>query len=507
MIARSPNAQRRRNKPRTSAKSQYTQEELDLIQECYAAEARESYWAFRQYMDPGLIKGWFPQHLSYQLQEFYEELAAGRAPLMVIMAPPQHGKSRNLQDFIGWIAGKLPHLNTIYGSYSENLGIRTNTFLQRMFDSERYKRVFPKTQINSENVVTISGRPQRNSSLIEYVNPDTDAIYGSFRNTTVNGQVTGMGLDLGVLDDPMKGRAEASSPQIRNKTWNWIMDDWFSRFSNNAGQIITMTRWHVDDPVGRWLELFPDTIVLRYPAIAEKNDKYRRKGDPLFPEFKDLKFLMKRNRAYTQSSWASLYQQTPIVAGGGVFPIERIEQIQSFDRSQIKRSIRYWDKAGTSGSGAYTAGVLMHWMQDGTFVIEDVRRGQWNAFDRERIMKQTAQIDMTICPTYAAWIEKEPGSGGKESAERTIVNMAGIPVFADNPAGKGSKEVRAEPFAAQVQGGTVRILARKWNRLYLEELETFPNGKYKDQVDASAGAFMKLVGDEFAYDKTLRWVS
>ncbi len=32
---------------------------------------------------------------------------------------------------------------------------------------------------------------------------------GSFRNTTVNGQITGFGLDLGVIDDPMKGRAES----------------------------------------------------------------------------------------------------------------------------------------------------------------------------------------------------------------------------------------------------------------------------------------------------------
>lgn len=483
--------------------------DLEHIQDFYAAEARSSYWAFRQYMNPGIIRGWFPQHLSYQLQDFYKELARGGSPMLVIMAPPQHGKSYNLWDFAGWVSGKLPSANLILGSYSQTLGIRANTFLQRMYDSEKYARVFPDTRINSENVVTISGRPQRNSSLIEFVNAEGRVTGGSFRNTTVNGQVTGMGLDFGLLDDPLKGRAEASSPQMRNKIWNWIMDDWFSRFSNNAGMILTMTRWHVDDPVGRWLEVFPDTTVLRYPAIAEKDDKYRRKGEPLFKQFKSLEFLKKRQRAYTQASWQSLYQQTPIIVGGGVFPIERINVVQHFARSQVKKSIRYWDKAGSKDSGAYTAGVLMHLMQDNTIIVEDVRRGQWQAFDRERIIKQTSQIDMTTCPpgSYQVWIEKEPGSGGKESAERTIANLAGFPIFADNPAGQGSKEVRAEPFEAQVQGGMVSILARKWNKAYLEELETFPNGKYKDQVDASAGAFLKLVGDVYAYDVTQKWAT
>lgn len=484
-----------------------SQRDIELLHDFYAAEARQSYWAYRQYMNPNLITGWFPQHLSYQLQEFYRDLARGAAPMLVIMAPPQHGKSYNLWDFLAWVAGRRPDYNSILGSYSQNLGIRANTYLQRTYDAARYQRVFPNTRINSENVVTVSGRPQRNASLIEYVNDDGQMTGGSFRNTTVNGQVTGMGLDFGVLDDPLKGRAEASSPQMRNKIWNWIMDDWFSRFSNNAGMIMTMTRWHVDDPVGRWLEVFPDTIVLRYPAIAEKNDKYRNKGDPLFPEFKSLAFLEKRRKAYTQASWSSLYQQNPIVVGGGVFPIERIQIVNSFDRSMIKRSIRYWDKAGTADAGAYTAGVLLHYLKDGIIVIEDVRRGQWNAFDRERIIKQTAQIDTQYCERgkFAIWIEKEPGSGGKESAERTIVNLAPYPIFADNPAGKGSKEVRAEPFQAQVQGGMVRLLARPWNKAFLEELETFPNGKYKDQVDAAAAAFIKAVGDQYAYDISQRW--
>src|SRR4029077_10012291 len=77
-------------------------------------------------------------------------------------------------------------------------------------------------------------------------------------------------------------------------------------------------------------------------------------------------------------SWEALYQQNPIITGGGVFPIERIQvrPIQP-DRSQILRSVRFVDKAGTSDGGAFTAMVLMHLMHDKSYVIEHVARGQW----------------------------------------------------------------------------------------------------------------------------------
>jgi predicted phage terminase large subunit-like protein len=49
-----------------------------------------------------------------------------------------------------------------------------------------------------------------------------------------------------------------------------------------------------------------------------------------------------------------------------------------------------------------------------------------------------------------------------------------------------------EPFAAQVQGGNVFLAAGNWVNDFLDEAECFPNGKFKDQIDAAAGAFARL---------------
>jgi len=469
------------------------------LEEFGYATARENFYAYRKIIRPNLVETWWQKHLAKNLQWFYRQMERGRRPAMVIQAPPQHGKTEQVTDFISWVAGLNPDVRTIFGSYSDELGIKVNLSLQRIYDSDRYKRVFEFTKLNDSAASSTAARWLRNSTILEYVNHN-----GSFRNTTVMGQINGMGLDLGVIDDPMKGRAEAQSETIRNKTWSWMTDDFFGRFSDKAGLLMIMTRWHLDDPLGRWIEHFPQTRVLKYTAIAEQDERYRKRGEALFPEMKPLEFLQQRRRVLTNAGWQSIYQQTPIPAGGDMFPTERFNVITSVDRSKIRKSIRYIDKAGTKDGGAFTAAALVHDMRDGTTVVEDVIRGQWSAIEREQRILQAAQSDKSFCKRYSVWVEQEPGSGGKESAEGTIRRLKGFDAHADKVT--GAKEVRAEPYAAQVQNGDVSLVAGEWNRAFLQEHEEYPYGKYLDQVDATAGAFNKLAEAIGSYDRTLSWV-
>ena len=105
--------------------------------------------------------------------------------------------------------------------------------------------------------------------------------------------------------------------------------------------------------------------------------------------------------------------------------------------------------------------------------------------------------------SYEVYVEQEPGSGGKESAESTIRMLAGYAVYADRVT--GNKVVRAEPFAAQVQGGNVGLVAGEWVTAFLDEAEVFPAGKWKDQIDAAAGAFSKLASST-AYLPLDKWL-
>ena len=153
-----------------------------------------------------------------------------------------------------------------------------------------------------------------------------------------------------------------------------------------------MTRWHIDDLLGRALEKFPDFQVLRYPAIAEDDEPHRKKGEALFPNLNRWSFFCHQKRVLTQASWESLYQQHPIIVGGGELPIEKLKVLLHLDRSQILGSVRYWDKGGSDDEdAAFTAGCLMHRLLDGTYVIEHIARGRWSALDRERWIKACAE--------------------------------------------------------------------------------------------------------------------
>jgi predicted phage terminase large subunit-like protein len=152
------------------------------------------------------------------------------------------------------------------------------------------------------------------------------------------------------------------------------------------------------------------------------------------------------------------------------------------------RVVRYWDKAGTKGgNGAETAGVKLGLTPDNQFIVLDVVHDRLAASEREALIKLTAQLDG---PTVQVWVEQEPGSGGKESAEATVKNLIGFSCQIERVT--GSKEVRAEPLQAQASVRNVKLLQAEWNASLLDELTVFPVGRLKDMCDALSGALNKL---------------
>ena len=451
-----------------------TNSDLDLLELRAIDQAQRSFYAFRQYLhvNTPMRWGWFHQHLARTLQAFLLDIAENKRPILALTVPPQHGKSMAVTDFITWTLAQQP-LRVIYGSYADDLGAIANERIYRATQTDAYNRVFTR-------------RPERRTNEI-IVYPDG----GHFVHTTVRGPITGRAMDLGIIDDPHKNREEANSLTIRDKVWKWYTDDFSTRASETSGTVVIMTRWHLDDLIGRILESDDAARVkmVSFPAIAEGPEEHRKSGDALFPALKSVAFLAEMRGKMLESSWSALYQQRPITQGGGMFPVERFQILDIPPVSDtVVDSVRYWDKAGThGGDGAQTAGVLMHRLADGRYYIEDVVSGRWSALDRENHILATAKADGR---GVAIWTEQEPGSGGKESAEATVRMLSGWKIYTDRVT--GSKTTRAEPYAAQVQGGNVLIRRANWTRGFLDQHEHFPAGKLKDTVDAAAGAFAKL---------------
>jgi hypothetical protein len=200
-----------------SALREYKSQDVEDYFAQFCDRARNDFATFRRMIRPSMLWGWWTDEVARELMQFYRDLIEGRRPKLALMAPPQHGKSWMAWDFVAWIAGKHPDMKTIFGSYSDDLGIAANTQLQRLMKSPIFADIF-QTRIDQPGWQCTNG-------LIEYVGHT-----GCFRNTTVSGPVNGFGLDLGLIDDPVKGRVEANSKVIRDKTWTWFTDDFFQSF-------------------------------------------------------------------------------------------------------------------------------------------------------------------------------------------------------------------------------------------------------------------------------------
>jgi predicted phage terminase large subunit-like protein len=170
---------------------------------------------------------------------------------------------------------------------------------------------------------------------------------------------------------------------------------------------------------------------------------------------------------------------------------------------------RYWDKAGTEDGGAFSAGVLMGKRENGRFVIADVVRGQWSSMNRENVITQVTCLDHERHGNVDIWVEQEPGSGGKESAENTVRRLAGFNVRAERVT--GDKLTRAMPLSAQAEAtnghGNVDLVVGPWNEAFLVEAQNFDGiSGYCDQIDAASGAFNKLtLGPRPVRTRRLAW--
>lgn len=427
-----------------------------------------------------------------------DQVVNGDIRRLMISAPPQHGKSElvsvRLPAF--WL-GNRPDEPVILASYAASLAASKSRHARAVVESKAFERLF-------------GVRTRRDSRAVDHW--EIEGRRGGMLAVGVGGPITGHGAMLGLIDDPVENWEQAQSQTYRDKVWEWYRTTFRTRVWEGGTIVLVMTRWHPDDLAGRILaDQAAEWTVLRLPALAEgqaerdENNRYlglpagqadpigRGDGEPLCPGRFSKEALLALKRDVGSVAWAGEYQGVPRAPEGNRFKREWFKIVDAI--ASGARYVRYWDKAGTAAGGDYTAGVLMA-AQGGQYWIVDVVRGQWSALQREQVMKQTSEVDRQRYGHVTTWMEEEGGSGGKESAEASVRALAGFAVRCERVT--GSKEVRAEPLAAQCEAGNVLLVRGNWNGAFIDEITAFPNGTNDDQVDGASGSFNKLAAPRYA---------
>lgn len=466
--------------------------------------ARRHLLDFTKYTWPGYEENWHHRLVGDAL----DRVLAGKCRRLIILEPPQNGKSEQVsRRFPAYALGKNPDLRIIATSYGDTLAGDMSRDVQKIMSTPEYRTLFPNTRLGEAK-----DPEKRTQGQFDVVGRK-----GYYIGCALHGGITGKTSDIGIIDDPIKNRAEAESPAFRERVWDDYKSAFVTRqFGTTGAIIICVTRWHEDDLVGRLLELAAKDPtadqweVISLPALASAKvelhqDDPRKSGsnDPLWPDKYPIEELARRRAGMGEYDWAALYQQVPAPSGGGLFKEEWFAGKIVDAAPTLMRKARGWDTAGTENDGDWTCGVKIgeefivsdpktgETASTGRFFVLDVQRKQFGPDSVDKLMRLITELDGHDC---AQREEKEGGSAGGAVTAARLKTLKGYDYR--EVIISGSKVTRSKPFRAQCEGGNVYLLRADWNVAYIKELCGFPTALHDDQVDGSSCAFNAVLLEE-----------
>lgn len=291
--------------------------------------AMDDFETFARYQNPKLDMTDF-HHNYYRILDMF---AHNRIRRLIISVPPQHGKSLGSSQMLPqFLLGLNPDTRIAICSYAAALSQGFNRAVQRGMVSPQYASLFPKTTINA-NRQRSAGNAQCNANVTEIVGRE-----GFVKAVGRGGPLTGVPVDVAILDDVYKDFQEANSETVRTAAWDWYTSVVKTRLHKDSREIIVFTRWHEDDIIGKieksgetivrvkeWKDLEdvdPKTwILVNFPAIKVGPPTEldpREEGQALWPNRHPIEELDEK-RLQDPNKFECLYQGDPGSAEGRLY--------------------------------------------------------------------------------------------------------------------------------------------------------------------------------------------
>lgn len=423
-------------------------------------EVRDEPAAMAELCSPDYVRR---PHVDLMSREL-ARLATGQTKRLLLMTPPQVGKSSLAAVWtpLWWLALHPAH-KIVIGSYGSNLAINRGRAIRRLVEEHGWRwgleLAFGSRSVNDWEL--ISG--------------------GGIRSVGIGAGLTGFPADLGLVDDPHKGRAEADSRLMRDRVWDWWSSDFLSRLSPGAPVCIIMTPWHEDDLAHR-VQAQDGTEeegglwrVVKLPALA--NDPAdplgRSEGEPLThplipAEDADaaLTHWRERRAQTTVRDWASLYQLDPQPEEGALVSAALVRE--RTHTPPPTEPVKVGVAIDPSGGGRDTAGIV------GGFLGQDRRLYLTHDATVTGTSQEWGRAACLLAAQIGAEVVVFESNYGGDQA-RTIIRLSwaalarerpedprfqGLPPQVKGKHAKRGKLLRAEPVAQQIAEDWMRFGAQ-----------------------------------------------
>lgn len=420
-----------------------------------------------------------------------EAISAGRITRLLINVPP--GSSKSLICSVIWPAWEWsqgrPSLRYLTTAFNDVPVKRDTRKCRDLILSEWYQSLWPEIRLTRTGETSFA-----NSST-------------GTREGVAFGSLTSQRGDRLIIDDPHS--VETAESQVeRQTTTRRFREGALNRLNDQerSAIVVVMQRLHADDVSGTIIKMGMDFVHLCLPMEFEPEracrtsigfaDPRTADGDLLDPVRFPREAVESLKSGMGSYAYAGQYQQRPTPREGGLFKRAWFEGKIIRAAPEGTRWVRHWDLAATArANAARTAGVKLGKAPDGSFIVGHVVKEQIEGPEVRKLIKATAEADGRDVKIS---LPQDPGQAGKVQSRDMIAMLAGFNAHAEPET--GDKVTRAEPFSVQCEAGNVFLVEGEWNSDYLDELCLFPGGSFKDQVDASSGAFGRLASpQEFSW--------
>jgi predicted phage terminase large subunit-like protein len=489
-----------RNTTPAVGETQLRAEKMALF-ELIIERARRRLLDFTLFTCKGYRAGAFHKILCKELDQFLQDVVDKKSPRLILEAPPRHGKTELAsRRFPSYVLGRYPDMKVIAASHTGSLSESINRDVQRIIDTSDYDLLFPKTRLagmgsaGGHNFV----RTSTEFEIVRHV--------GVYKNSGVDGDLTGRGGDILLLDDPVKDIQDAYSQTMRDRAWSWFQSTFYTRCEPGGGILVIMTRWHYDDIVGRLREMMKkggeQWKILTFPAIAEEDDNFRKKGDALSPERFTLDQLEKikigtaddiNDVGVGSLMWSALYQQNPMSSSDSKFKKENwkyLELPDDFylrspqDRKKFLRQvygmtklIQTWDTAiGGKKQNDFAARTTMAVIDKGFLALEI-----WKDRIKYPAMRRAIQMG------YDAWLPDVVAveGGGAQSGKAVVQDLEDTRLPMKETVTVQDKVLRADILSPTHEAHRCYLpTGQPWVSEFVDNCFKFPVLKNDDDVDS-----------------------
>jgi len=397
-----------------------------------------------------------------RIAEALESVERGEIDRLMIFAPPRHTKSELAsRRFPAWYLGRHPDKQLIAATYSGEFALDFGRDVRGIVQDERFRKLFPD--------VTLAADSQAANRW--HTNHGGVSVY-----VGVGGSITGRGAHIALIDDPFKNREEADSENNREAVWRWYTSTLRTRLMPGGAIILILTRWHESDLAGMLLERQRDQWhVIEMPAIQNEGTDHE---SALWPQWYDLEALRRIKADIGHRDWSALFQQNPRPEEGTFFKREWFE-MYSKPPDRINK-FTTGDFAVTEGDGDFTDIGTHGYSPEGVLYLGlDGWYGQTSS-DKwiESLIDQFARHKPYCFFGESGVIKRaiEPFLRRRMIERKTHCRLEWLTRSADKPA-------MGRPLQAMASMKRIKLPDNEYGHRLLNQMLSFPAGKYDDAVD------------------------